>query len=91
MAAPHILNPAALLEKGLADASPDLMRMLLGTVLNALMSADADAVCGARTAWPVRTGPIPSTATGTATWTPGSARLMWRSPSCGRARTSRNG
>jgi transposase-like protein len=41
------LNPAALLEKGLADASPDLMRTLLGTVLNALMSADADAVCGA--------------------------------------------
>jgi putative transposase len=47
MTAPHILNPAALLAKGLADASPDLMRTLLGTVLNALMSADADAVCGA--------------------------------------------
>ena len=29
MTAPHILNPAALLEKGLADASPDLMRHLL--------------------------------------------------------------
>ena len=26
MTAPDILNPAALLEKGLADASPDLMR-----------------------------------------------------------------
>ena len=26
MTAPHILNPAALLEKGLSDASPDLMR-----------------------------------------------------------------
>ncbi len=47
MTAPHILNPAALLEKGLADASPDLMRTLLATVINALMSADADAVCGA--------------------------------------------
>jgi transposase-like protein len=48
MTAPHILNPAALLEKGLADASPDLMRHLLLTVINALMSADADTVCGAQ-------------------------------------------
>lgn len=47
MTAPHIVNPAALLEQGLADASPDLMRTLLGTVLNALLSADADAVCSA--------------------------------------------
>jgi hypothetical protein len=28
-------------------ASPDLMRSLLATVINALLSADADAVCGA--------------------------------------------
>ena len=47
MTAPHILNPAALLEKGLSDASPDLMRHLLSTVINALLSADADSVCGA--------------------------------------------
>ena len=47
MTAPYSLNPAALLEKGLSDASPDLMRHLLTTVINALLSADADAVCGA--------------------------------------------
>ncbi len=47
MTAPHILNPAAVLEKGLSDASPDLMRHLLATVINMLLSADADAVCGA--------------------------------------------
>lgn len=47
MTAPHSLNPAALLEKGLSDASPDLMRHLLSTVINALLSAEADAVCGA--------------------------------------------
>lgn len=47
MTAPHIVNPAALLEKGLSDASPDLMRHLLSTVINALLSADADSVCGA--------------------------------------------
>ena len=47
MTAPYSLNPAALLEKGLSDASPDLMRHLLTTVINALLSAEADAVCGA--------------------------------------------
>jgi putative transposase len=47
MTAPHSLNPAALLQKGLADASPDLLRHLLATVVNALLSAEADAVCGA--------------------------------------------
>jgi transposase-like protein len=47
MTAPYSLNPAALLEKGLSDASPDLMRHLLATVINALCSAEADAVCGA--------------------------------------------
>jgi transposase-like protein len=47
MTAPHILNPARLLDQALSDASPDLMRRLLSTVINALLSAEADAVCGA--------------------------------------------
>jgi len=47
MTAPHILNPAQLLDQALLDASPDLMRHLLSTVINALLSAEADAVCGA--------------------------------------------
>ena len=47
MTAPHILNPARLLDQALSDASPDLLRHLLSTVVNALLSADADAVCGA--------------------------------------------
>lgn len=47
MTAPHIINPARLLGQALSDASPDLMRHLLSTVINALLSADADAVCGA--------------------------------------------
>jgi Transposase, Mutator family len=47
MTAPHILNPACLLDQALSDASPDLMRRLLSTVINALLSAEADAVCGA--------------------------------------------
>jgi hypothetical protein len=47
MTAPHIINPAGLLDQALGDASPDLMRHLRSTVVNALLSADADAVCGA--------------------------------------------
>ena len=47
MTAPHIVDPAGLLGQALSDASPDLMRELLQTMINALLSADADAVCGA--------------------------------------------
>ena len=47
MNAPRIVDPSAVLGQVLADASPDLMRHLLGTVINSLLSAEADAVCGA--------------------------------------------
>jgi len=47
MTAPHIVDPASLLSEALAEASPDLMRQLLQTMINALLSADADAVIGA--------------------------------------------
>lgn len=54
MTAPHIVDPAAVLGELLAGASPDMMRSLLQTMLNALLSADADAVVGAEYAhsWP---------------------------------------
>ena len=44
MTAPHIADPASLLGEALPEASPGLMRHLLQTMLNALLSADADAV-----------------------------------------------
>jgi len=47
MTAPHIVDPGAVLGQALSQASPDLMRHLLGTVINSLLSAEADAVCGA--------------------------------------------
>ena len=47
MTAPHIVDPAGLLGEALAEASPDLMRQMLQTMINALLSADADAVVGA--------------------------------------------
>ena len=46
MTAPHIITPAGLLGEALSQASPDLMRSLLQHVINALLSADADTVCG---------------------------------------------
>ena len=52
MTAPHIVNPAGVLGEALADASPDLMRQLLQTMINALLSADADAVVGAEWGMP---------------------------------------
>ena len=52
MTAPHIVDPARLLGEALAEASPDLMRSLLQTTINALLCADADAVVGAEYARP---------------------------------------
>jgi transposase-like protein len=45
-AAPSI-DPEVFLHEHLAQASPDLMRELRGTFINRLLSAQADAVCGA--------------------------------------------
>jgi putative transposase len=47
MTAPHIVDPYELLTKALGDASPDLLRTLLQSTINMLLSADADAVVGA--------------------------------------------
>jgi putative transposase len=47
MTAPHDIDPARFLSEQLEQASPDLMRSMLTTFINALMSAEADAVCGA--------------------------------------------
>ncbi len=47
LTAPHIVDPAGVLGEAFAEASPDLMRHLLETMINALLSADVDAVVGA--------------------------------------------
>ena len=55
-AAPSI-DPEQFLHEKLAQASPDLMRTMLETFINALLSAQADSVCGAEygTRYPDRT------------------------------------
>ena len=47
MTAPSSIDPARFLHDQLESASPDLLRSMLTTFINALMSAEADAVCGA--------------------------------------------
>ncbi|GAA5141672.1 IS256 family transposase [Pseudonocardia adelaidensis] len=47
MTAPSSFDPARFLHEHLASASPDLLRSMLTTFINTLMSAEADAVCGA--------------------------------------------
>jgi putative transposase len=47
MTAPSSIDPARFLHDQLASASPDLLRSMLATFINALMSAEADAICGA--------------------------------------------
>jgi putative transposase len=47
MTAKPSIDPARMLHDQLASASPDLLRSLLATFLDSLMSAEADAMCGA--------------------------------------------
>ena len=47
MAAPHSVDPAELLEQHLASASLDLLREMIASFANAMMSTHADQVCGA--------------------------------------------
>jgi putative transposase len=47
MTAGPSIDPAEFLHEHLAQASPDLLRELMGGFINTLLSADADSVCGA--------------------------------------------
>src|SRR5215216_813424 len=47
MTAPSSIDPTRFLHEQLGSASPDLLRSMLTTFMNTLMSAEADALCGA--------------------------------------------
>jgi transposase-like protein len=47
MTAPKSVDPAGFLREQLESASPDLLRAMVKTFADALMSAEADAICGA--------------------------------------------
>jgi putative transposase len=53
----NLIDPESFVADQLAAASPDLLRSLLSTFIQALMGAEADAICGAGYAQrSVRTG-----------------------------------
>lgn len=94
MTAPQIVDPAGVLSETLSDASPDLMRNLLQTMINALLPADADAVVvlSARNGvHPTPTARPRATAIDTENSTPESARSMSPSRNCATAPTFPNG
>jgi hypothetical protein len=73
----------------LAQASPDLLRQMVTTFVQALMGAEADAICGL--GYGVRSDERSNTRNGyrRGTGTPVPARSSWRSRSCVLAATSR--
>ena len=73
------------LRKQLEQAGQDLLRAMVKDFAEALMGAEADALCGAVTGSGRRSGSTVVTATGSVTGTRASARSSWPSPSCARA------
>ena len=47
MTSAHPIDPESFLADQLAAASPDLLRSMLSTFVQALMGAEADSICGA--------------------------------------------
>ena len=85
MTAPHVIDPAGMLGQALFQASPDVMRSLLQHVINALLSADADTVCGPSGVNKIRSVRPGAMGIATGPWTPGPAPSTWRSPRCAQA------
>jgi hypothetical protein len=91
MTAPSSIDPTRFLHEQLGSASPDLLRQMLTTFMNTLVSAEADAVCGAAygESSPERTNVRNGYRMRSST--PAPAPWMSRSPSCAKAATSRIG
>ena len=88
MAAVPRIDMSGWLSEQLEQASPDLLRAMVATFAEALMGAEADAVCGApRSGSAARSGSTPVTATGSGSGKPGPAASSWRSRSCVKAAT----
>jgi transposase-like protein len=73
MTARDTVNAAGFLREHLETASPDLLRSMVKTFAETLMSADADAARGAGYGSAARSGSTPATATATGSGMPASA------------------
>lgn len=76
------------LRKQLEDERPDLLRGMVASFAEQLMSAYAAAICGAAYGSPRPSASMPATGIAAGSGTPGWARSNWRFPICGRAATS---
>lgn len=74
--APHDIDPARFLEDHLAQASPDLLREMFGTLITSCCPRTRTRSAAPLTARSAMTGSIVATATGTATSILVPARLM---------------
>jgi hypothetical protein len=91
MTAPSSIDLPGFLSDQLEQASPDLLRQLLATFVQALMGAEADAVCGAE--YGVRSDDGINTRNGyrRREWDTGPARSTCRSRNSVQAATSPTG
>ncbi len=88
---PNSIDLSTFICEHLERAEPDLLRSMLKTFAEALMGAEADAICGAPMGFVARSGSTLVMVTGHGSGTPGPARLRLRSRSYGQGRTSRTG
>src|SRR3954466_3147402 len=91
MTAAHDIDWPAVLAERLTTTHPDVLRELLAAFIHTLMGAEATPCAGPATGNAAPSGSISVTGTVNANSTPGQAHWIWRSPSCGTARTSRTG
>src|SRR5215472_12980082 len=75
----------------LGQASPDLLRAMVKAFAEALMGAEADAVCGAPYGQPSEDRVNYRNGYRDRRQAPGPGRSSWRSRGCGRAATSPSG
>ncbi len=91
MTAKHSIDPVQFWSEHLEHADPDLLRSMLKTFIDALMGAEADAICGAP--YGARTEDRVDSRNGyrARDWDNAPGRWRWQSPNSGRVRTSRTG
>lgn len=91
MAASESVNPVDLLREQIEGASPDVLQAMIKTFAQALMSAEADAICGA--GYGQRSDERVNSRNGyrPREWDTRAGTIDLAIPSCARARTFRTG
>ena len=89
MTAPHVIDPAGLLGQALSQASPDLMLPCSSTSFTRCYQRRLTRCARPSGANKTRSVTPGAMCIATGPWTPGSAPLTWRSPSCAQEPTSR--